>query len=62
MQRGQLRLEFDMIVGGAGDIARAARARAGLVDGPVHGFDDHRVLALAEVVVGTPDDDVAWLA
>ena len=62
VQVGQLGLEFDVIVGGAGDVARAARARAGLVDGPVHGLDDDRVLALAEIVVGAPDDHVARLA
>ena len=44
-----------MVVVGAGDVARAARARTALVDGRVHGGDDVRVLAHAEIVVGAPD-------
>ena len=59
VQVGQLALQLDVIVGGAGDVARAAGAGAGLVDGLVHGVEHDRVLALAEIVVGAPDDDVA---
>src|SRR4029078_9265628 len=51
-----------MIVGGAGDIARAARARTGAVDGFVHGIQNYRVLALTQIVIGAPDGDFAFLA
>ena len=59
VQVGELGLQLDVIVGGAGDVARAAGAGAGLVDGLVHGLEHDRVLALAEIVVGAPDHDVA---
>ena len=57
VQIGQLGLELDVIVGGAGDVARAAGARAGRVDRLVHGGEHGRMLAHAEVVVGAPDGD-----
>jgi hypothetical protein len=44
---------------GAGDVARAAGARAHARRGLDHRADHLRVLAHAEVVVGAPDDDVA---
>ncbi len=56
---GKLMFEFDVIMRRAGDVARAAGARSHLVDRPVHGFDHGRVLPHAEIVVGTPHDDVA---
>ena len=57
VQVGELGLELDVIVRGAGDVARAARAGADRVDRLVHGGDHGRVLAHAEVVVGAPDGD-----
>src|SRR3954454_8666354 len=44
---------------GAGDIARAARARAHARCGLDHRADHLRMLPHAEVVVRAPDDDVA---
>ncbi len=60
MPVGQLGLQLDMVAGGARDVARAAGARASLVDGGVHGLGDNRVLTLAEIVVRAPDHDVAF--
>ena len=57
VQVGELGLELDVIVGGAGDVARAARAGADGVDRLVHGGEHGRVLAHAEIVVGAPDGD-----
>ena len=54
MEVGKLGLELDVIVGGAGDIAGAARARAHLIDRRVHGVADHGALAHAEIVVRAP--------
>src|SRR5206468_1190475 len=59
---GKLMFELDVVVRGARDVAGASRARAGLVDGLVHGIDHDRVLALAQVVVGAPDHHVALFA
>jgi len=55
---GQLALQEDVVVVGAGDIARAPRAGAALGEGADHGGDDLRVLAHAEVVVAAPDHDL----
>ena len=57
VQVGELGLELHVIVGRAGDVARAAGAGADRVDRLVHGGDHGRVLAHAEVVVGAPDGD-----
>ncbi len=57
VQIGKLGLQLDVIVRGAGDVARTARARAHRIDGLVHGGDDGGVLAHAEVIVGAPDGD-----
>ena len=62
VQLGEFGLQFDVIMGGAGDVARAAGAGAGLVDGLVHGVGDDGVLPLADIVVGAPDHDVALAA
>ena len=58
VQVGELGLELDVVVGGAGDVARAAGAGADLVDRLVHGVEHDRVLAHAEIVVGAPDRHV----
>ncbi len=62
VQAGQLTFKGHVIAGGAGNIARAARAGSRLVDGRMHGLDDHRVLALAQIVVRAPDHHVALAA
>ena len=59
VQVGELALQLDVVVRGAGDVARAARAGADGVDRLVHGGDHGRVLAHAEIVVRAPDGDVA---
>ena len=59
MQIGKLGLELDMIMGGAGDVARAAGARADRLDRLMHGGAHGRVLAHAEIVVGAPHRHVA---
>ncbi len=62
VQARQFCLEFNVVVGGPGDVARAARAGADPIDRLVHGREHLRVLAHAEVVVRAPDDDVAHIA
>ena len=57
VQVGQLGLQLDMVVRGAGDVARAARAGAGGVERRVHGGEHGGVLAHAEIVVGAPHGD-----
>ena len=57
MEVGELLLEEDVVVVGAGDVAGAAGAGAAGVQRFVHGADDGGVLAHAEVVVGAPDGD-----
>ena len=57
MQVGQFGLELDVIVGRAGNVARPARTGAGLFQCLVHGVQHDFVLALAEIIVGTPDGD-----
>ncbi len=54
VQIGELSLELDVIVSRAGDIARAAGARADLLDRLVHGIAHHLVLAHAEIIVRAP--------
>ena len=56
---GELGFEFHVVMGRAGDVTRAAGARAHRIDGLVHGRAHLRVLAHAEIVVGAPDGDVA---
>ena len=57
VQVGELALQLDVVVGGAGDVARATRSGAGHVERRVHGGDHGRVLAHAEIVVGAPHGD-----
>ena len=62
VQIGELGLELDMIVSRSGDIARAARARADLLDRLMHGVPHDRVLAHAEIIVGAPHRHLAGAA
>ncbi len=62
VQLGELALEVGMVPGRARDVARAARARAGLVERGVHRVEHELALAHAEVVVRAPHDDVAHRA
>ena len=57
VQIGKLGFQLDMIMRGAGDVARAAGARAGRVDGLVHGGEHLGMLAHAEIVVAAPHRD-----
>ena len=57
MQIGQLALERDMQMMRAGNIARAARARAHAAGGIAQGVEHDWIFALAEVIVRAPDDD-----
>src|SRR5262249_20334299 len=59
VQVGELALEHDQRMIGAGDVAGAARAGAHAGRGLDHGADHLRVLAHAEVIIRTPYDDVA---
>ena len=59
MQVGELALELDQRMVGAGDVAGAAGAGAHAGRGLDHGADHLGVLAHAEVVVRAPHDDVA---
>ncbi len=59
MQVGELALELDQRMVGAGDVAGAARAGAHAGRGLHHGADHLGVLAHAEVIIRAPDDDVA---
>ena len=54
--------EDQVVVVGAGDVARATRARAAGLHRVDHRRDDIGVLAHAEVVVRAPDGDFAHLA
>ena len=58
VQRGQLLLQRDVALVGAGDVSCAAGAAAEAVDGVGHCAGHVRVLAHAEVVVGAPGDDL----
>ena len=58
VQVGELALELDQRMVGAGDVAGAAGAGAHARGGVHHGADDARVLRHAEIVVGAPDHDV----
>ena len=57
MQIGELRLKLHMIMRGPGNVACAARTGPGTVDSLMHGCQHHRMLAHAQIVVGTPDRD-----
>ena len=54
---GKLALQLDMVVQGAGDIARAAGASPRDVERRMHGREHGRMLAHAEIVVGAPHRD-----
>ena len=53
----QLALEQHVVVVGARDVARAARARAAFVEAIMHRFEHRGVLAHAEIVVRAPHGD-----
>ena len=57
VQVRDLALQLDVVMGGAGDVARAARAGPGEVERRVHGGEHGRVLAHAEIVVRAPHGD-----
>ena len=59
VQLGELALERHVQRVGAGDVARAAGARALRADRRLHGLDHDRMLAHGEIVVGAPHGDVA---
>ncbi len=54
---GEGAFEFHVVVVGAGDVARSARAGAAPVQRLVHRVEHLRVLAHAEIVVGAPHGD-----
>ena len=58
VQVGKFALQLDVEVGGAGNIAGAARAAANIVQRRVHGAQHLGVLTHAQIIVGTPDDDI----
>ncbi len=60
MEVGELALQLDQGMIGAGDVAGAAGAGAHPGRGLDHGADHLGVLAHAEVVVGAPHDDIAF--
>ena len=62
VQIGQLGFQLDMIMRGAGDVARAARTGAGRVDRLMHGRQHLGMLAHAEIIVAAPDGDRPRLA
>ncbi len=62
VQVGELALQQDVVVVGAGDVAGAAGAGAAAVERLVHGGEHLGVLAHAEIVVGAPDRDLAAVA
>src|SRR4029079_18702118 len=62
VQPGELALERHMQGVGAGDVARAAGARALGVDRRLHGFEHDRMLAHRQIVVAAPHGDIARLA
>ena len=59
VQRGELALERHVQRVGAGDVARAAGARALGADRGLHGLEHDRMLAHRQIVVAAPDRDVA---
>jgi hypothetical protein len=61
VQRRQLALEGGVQRIGAGDVARAAGARALRIDRPAHRLDDGGMLAHGEIVVAAPHRHVARL-
>ncbi|MNS39011.1 hypothetical protein D3C72_712780 [compost metagenome] len=62
MQIGKFLFQQDVMMVGPRNVAGASRTRATVIDGGFHGFDDFRVLAHAEIVVGTPDGYVLAFA
>ncbi len=59
MQVRELALEQDVVVAGAGNVARAAGPGAAALDRLVHGGEHQGVLSHAEIVVGAPYRDLA---
>ena len=62
VQVGELQLELDQRMVGAGNVAGAAGARAHPPRGVLHGADHRGVLAHAEIVVRAPDGDFLGMA
>ena len=62
MEAGEFALEIDMIGCCAGDVARAAGAHAYCVYGLVSRAQHGLVLALPQIVIRAPDDDLAGAA
>ena len=62
VQIGEFLFKQNMVMIGARNIPGASRTRATVIDGGFHGFDDFRVLAHAEIIVGAPDRYVLALA
>ena len=61
VQISQFRLQQQVVVVGARDVARAARTSAGALHRFAHGVDHNGVLAHAQIVVGAPNGDIAFL-
>ena len=62
MKVGQRTLQFDMIIRRSGNIAGAASSGADIVDRLLHGLGHAGALPHAEIVIGTPDSDIADIA
>ena len=60
MQIGQFAFQQQMIMVGAADIAGAARPGAGALHRLTHRLDHRRMLAHAQIIVGTPDSDILY--
>lgn len=59
---GELPLELDVKMRGAGDVARSTRTGSDCIERFVHRLEDDRILALAQIIVRAPHGDGANVA
>src|ERR1700730_2180870 len=57
---GELMFQKHVVMAGPGNVARPARAGSDVIDSLMHRCDHRRMLAHAQIIVGTPDSNLIF--
>jgi hypothetical protein len=57
---GELMFQKHVVMAGPGNVARPARAGSDVIDSLMHRCEHRRMLAHAQIIVGTPDSNLTF--